>query len=325
QAFGRAAAAIVSPLALRGSEDTPPTGAALLSRIRQIDEARLAIGEHALAFVRSDARRTAAADAERVISTALAGGETVGAGFAPLLRVPQEELRFYPQRGDSRAVRWLKAAKRVFRPLRRQPMRSVPAAALARFHATASLTERLVPVLGGVRCLHAAALRAAAHQLYMAVEGLDGLRRATLDGAHPQDVAVAAAALRDALLDAGRDEAQRLRRLGDQARQMMDAALDDLIAAFDADLVRIGTLELLPRAVSDARRRRLLARAAARGRRLAQAWERYDAAVAATLEARATLTRIGALAALAAGRAAAGIRTAIQNRLLEPTTSLARG
>ncbi|HEX7091270.1 MAG TPA: ATP-binding protein [Longimicrobiales bacterium] len=325
QAFGRAAAAIVSPLALRGTEEAPPTGAALLRRIRQIDEARLAIGEHALAFVRSDARRTAAADAERVITTALAGGETVGAGFTPLLRVPQEEPRFYPQRGDSRGVRWLKAVKRLFRPLRRHPMRSVPAAALARFHATASLTERLVPVFGGVRCLHAAALRAAAHQLYMAVEGLDGLRRATLDGAPPQDVAVAAAALRDALLDAGRDEAQRLRRLGDQARHMMDAALDDLIAAFEADIVRIGTLELLPRAVSDARRHRLLARAAERGRRLAQAWERYDAAVGATLEARATLTRIGALAALAAGRAAAGIRAAIEDQLLEPTTSLARG
>ena len=325
QAFGRTAAAIVSPLAVRWSEDAPPTGAALVRRIRQLDEARLAIAEHALAFVRSDARRTAAADAERVITAALAGSETIAAGFMPLLRVPQEDPHFYPQRGDSRAVLWLKAAKRLLRPLRRHPMRSVPAAALARFHATASLTERLIPVLGGVRCLHAAALRAAAHQLYMAVEGLDGLRRATLDGTPAQDVATAAAALREALLQAGRDEAQRLRRLGEQARYMMDAALDDLIAAFDADIVRIGTLELLPSAVSDARRRRLLARASARARRLAEEWERYDAAVSATLETRATLARIGARAGLAAGRAAAGIRTVIEERLLEATASLASG
>src|SRR5690606_2629867 len=111
----------------------------------------------------------------------------------------------------------------------------------------------------------------------------------------------AAGALRDALQDAGRDEAARLHRLADEARLAMAAALDDAVAAFDRDVVRIGTLELPPSSAADSRRRRLLRRAAGRRRRLARAWERYEAAVGATLEARATLARIGALGALAAG------------------------
>lgn len=325
QAFGRAAAGAVALLANAGGNDAPPNGANLVARIRAIDEARLAIAEQTLAFVRSDARRTAAADAGRVIDAALAAAEAVGIGFPTLLRVPQEEVHFFPQRGDSRSVRSLKAMKRLLRFVRRRPMRAVPAAALARYHATVSLTERLVPALGAVRRLHAAALRAAAHQLYMAAEGLDGLRRATLDGAPPHETAVAVNALRDALQDAGRAEAARLHRLADEARHAMNAALDDVTAMFDTDLVRIGTLELLPRAVTDARQRKRLRRASRRRRELAQAWDRYEAAVGATLECRATLTRIGALSALAADRTAAGVREIIERRLREPVTMLARG
>src|SRR5690606_22103279 len=88
---------------------------------------------------------------------------------------------------------------------------------------------------------------------------------------------------------------------------------------------RIGTLELLQGAVADPRRRTLLRRAIRRRRRLAHAWERYEAAVGATLECRATLTRVGALGALAANRAAAGVRDVIERRLLEPIATLARG
>src|SRR5690606_6492701 len=105
----------------------------------------------------------------------------------------------------------------------------------------------------------------------------------------------------------------------------MGAALDDVIEMFGRDLVRIGTLELLPRAVAEPRRRQRLRRAGRRRRKLAQSWERYEAAVGATLECRATLTRIGALGALAADRAAAAVREVIERRLLEPVTMLARG
>src|SRR5690606_41053075 len=104
----------------------------------------------------------------------------------------------------------------------------------------------------------------------------------------------------------------------------MGAALDDVIEMFGRDLVRIGTLELLPRAVAEPRRRQRLRRAGRRRRKLAQSWERYEAAVGATLECRATLTRIGALGALAADRAAAGVRDVIERRLLEPIATLAR-